>query len=139
MLHKTILALPEKYVRLTARYAGGRYIRQDNRGLAEARNSDLRRSRGTYLMFLDADDPLLPNALEVGSKCINARLRGAFVFGRCDSIAAYRSPLSNRWIKRFPGKMHCMESDRSADLLPENWLSLVFGAAKRHQAAPRTR
>jgi len=68
MLHKNVLALPEKYVRLTARYAGGRYIRQDNRGLAEARNCDLRRSRGTYLMFLDADDPLLPKCSRSGLK-----------------------------------------------------------------------
>jgi hypothetical protein len=84
--------------------------------LAEARSSDLGRSRGTYLMFLDADDPLRPNALEVGSKRINARLRGAFVFGRCDTIAAYKSPLPNRWIQRFSGEVHYIECDRSAPL-----------------------
>jgi GT2 family glycosyltransferase len=36
------------------------YIRQDNSGLAAARNTGLRRSRGDLLVFLDADDRLLP-------------------------------------------------------------------------------
>src|SRR5215212_9690625 len=47
---------------VAARYPGVRHIRQDNQGLAAARNTGLRESKGTCLVFLDADDRLLPNA-----------------------------------------------------------------------------
>jgi len=43
-----------------------RYIRQQNRGLTESRNRGVRESRGTYIVFLDADDRLKPEAIETG-------------------------------------------------------------------------
>lgn len=42
-----------------------RYVSQQNRGLPGARNAGAENSRGEYLAFLDADDFLAPNALEV--------------------------------------------------------------------------
>jgi hypothetical protein len=37
------------------------------------------------------------------------------------------------------GEIHVIAHRRRFGDDPEEWLSLVFGAAKRHQAAPRTR
>jgi len=41
-----------------------KFIRQENAGLSAARNEGIYTASGKYLMFLDADDFLLPNALK---------------------------------------------------------------------------
>jgi glycosyltransferase involved in cell wall biosynthesis len=53
-------------VEVAARYPGVRYVRQENRGLAAARNAGLERVETELVVFLDSDDRLLPEALEVG-------------------------------------------------------------------------
>lgn len=42
-----------------------RYVYQDNQGLPSARNAGIVASRGQYLNFLDADDLLFPQAIEL--------------------------------------------------------------------------
>jgi glycosyltransferase involved in cell wall biosynthesis len=51
--------------KILAAYEDRRFIviHQSNRGEAEARNTGLRRARGEFVCFLDADDVFLPNAL----------------------------------------------------------------------------
>ena len=50
---------------VVAKFPTVRLIRQDNRGLSAARNTGLRNCKASHIVFLDADDRLLPTALEV--------------------------------------------------------------------------
>ena len=51
---------------VAGRYAGVRCLRQENGGLAAARNAGLAAAGGEFVLFLDADDRLLPEAVETG-------------------------------------------------------------------------
>ena len=53
-----------------------RYIRQQNRGLTASRNLGIGESRGSYIVFLDADDRLMPEAIETGLRVL-ASVRNA--------------------------------------------------------------
>jgi glycosyltransferase involved in cell wall biosynthesis len=78
---------------VVTRYPGVRYLRQENLGCAAARNRGMRESRGDILVFLDADDRLLPGGLEKGLAAFRAHPDCALVFGRATKIASDGSPL----------------------------------------------
>ncbi len=66
---------------VAARYAQVKCVRQHNQGLAAARNTGLRASTASYLIFLDADDRLLPHAISEGVACLSAHPSHAFAYG----------------------------------------------------------
>lgn len=66
---------------VTETYAGVRYLYQKNAGLAAARNSGTVATTGDALVFLDADDWLLPTALAENAQRLEADPALAFVSG----------------------------------------------------------
>ncbi len=64
---------------VVAEFPGVRYHYQDNRGLAAARNTGIDIAGGEYLIFLDADDALTPDAVAVQVEQILRHPEAAFV------------------------------------------------------------
>jgi glycosyltransferase involved in cell wall biosynthesis len=63
------------------RFPRARLIRQQNRGLAAARNAGLRALDTDFVVFLDADDRLEPRAFEAGQRCFSRAPDCGFVYG----------------------------------------------------------
>lgn len=72
---------PDETEAVAARYPDVRYVRQANQGLSAARNTGVRHSRGAFLVFLDADDRLLPNHFLVSLESFQRTPQAAFVCG----------------------------------------------------------
>lgn len=91
-------------------YPAVRLIRQPNRGLAGARNSGLREAAAAKIIFLDADDVLLPGAIGAGLKCFRTNPDAAFVYGgfwerrgrsrsrKFSAISSHRDLVQCNWI-----------------------------------------
>lgn len=65
---------------------GARYIHQPNQGVSAARNKGLAASTADYLLFLDDDDTLAPEALELLTGALAAAPRPDVVHGDWDFV-----------------------------------------------------
>src|SRR5258708_17358462 len=78
---------------VVSQFAKVRLIRQENRGLSAARNTGLRNCATSHVVFLDADDRLLPIALHAGLASIAERPECAFLHGRHRLISEAGRPI----------------------------------------------
>ncbi len=66
--------------------AGVKYIHQKNQGLSAARNTGIRHAKGEMLVFLDADDWLLPGAIRTNVRFLQQNEALAFISGAHDKV-----------------------------------------------------
>lgn len=84
---------PLDVVAITARHSSTVTLRQANAGSAVARNTGIAASRGPHLVFLDADDHLLPRALEAGLRRFAEHPECGFVIGRREEMTYEGEPV----------------------------------------------
>ena len=73
---------------VVADYPLARYLRQENRGVAEARNVGFGATKGEFILFVDADDRLAPNAVEAHLRCFAEHPKAGFVVGAIEHITS---------------------------------------------------
>ena len=71
-------------------------VRQENQGVARARNAGLARVRTPYVLFLDADDRIVPGALSLLREPLDADPKLGFAYGRMRFFGDWEGEL------RFP-------------------------------------
>jgi glycosyltransferase involved in cell wall biosynthesis len=108
---------PDNTAEVASRYSGVRYIRQENQGLSGARNTGIRSSKGDYIVFLDADDRLLPEALQQGLVCCAAHPDSVLASGHLRYINGDGSLL-----REYPPEK--IDPDPYSALLKRNYIEL---------------
>lgn len=84
---------PDNVGEVAARYLGVEYLRQPNGGLAAARNAGLDEASGEFVLFLDADDRLLPGAVGRGLEELRADPEAKMTAGTWQLIGEEGEPL----------------------------------------------
>jgi glycosyltransferase involved in cell wall biosynthesis len=87
------------------RFSSVRYLHQRNQGLAAARNTGLRAASTEYVTFLDADDRLLPHAVETGVTRLSVRPRAVMSSGDHRYIDT-SGRLVSEWQRIMPDRDH---------------------------------
>lgn len=82
--------------RVAQRYPAVVYVWQTNQGLSAARNAGVERSCGDYLLFLDADDWLYPDAIDYNVRQLADHPQAAFVSGAHEKVDSGRQVLSEQ-------------------------------------------
>jgi glycosyltransferase involved in cell wall biosynthesis len=109
---------------IASRYPGVRCVRERNSGMAGARNVGIRVTNGDFLVFLDADDRLLPEAIETGVRMLEEHPECAAAIG-----AYRRTTHDGRRLDTH--SQPAVRSEQYSRLMRENWAGFPARAIYR--------
>jgi len=109
---------------IASRYPGVRCVREQNGGAASARNAGIRNSNGDFLIFLDADDRLLPEGVEAGVRALEARPECAAAIGTYRRTTHDNRPLQTH-------EQPTVENDQYEEMMRSNWAGFPARAIYR--------
>jgi glycosyltransferase involved in cell wall biosynthesis len=101
-----------------------RYVRRPNRGLTASRNLGIRESLGSYIIFLDADDRLKPDAVESGLRILSQRPECAMAVGDHLFISEDGSHLAD-------SQKDCIAALHYEALLKSNFIEMISSVVFR--------
>jgi glycosyltransferase involved in cell wall biosynthesis len=104
-----------------------RYIRQENRGLTPTRNRGIRECQGSYVVFLDADDRLRPDAIESGLRVFAENPECAMSVGDHLFVAEDGSYLAD-------SNKKCLTASHYEALLRSNFIEMISSVLFRKSA-----
>jgi glycosyltransferase involved in cell wall biosynthesis len=109
---------------IASRYPGVRCVREENSGMAGARNVGIRSTNGDFLVFLDADDRLLPEAIETGVGALDQHPECAAAIG-----TYHRTTHDGRRLNTH--SQPAVQHDQYAQLMRDNWAGFPARAIYR--------
>jgi len=101
---------------ITEKNQKARYIYQINQGLSAARNTGIKNSKGELIIFLDADDMLLPDAINTNLYYLKQNEELAFVSGAFEMRFTESGEIVN--------KIQEVKSDHYSQLLKGNYIGV---------------
>jgi glycosyltransferase involved in cell wall biosynthesis len=105
---------PDNASAIASRYPGVRCVPSDGRGASAARNVGVRSTNGDFLVFLDADDRLLPGAVETGLRILGEHQECACAIGAYRRISDDGEPLNTH-------AQPPVRREQYAQLMRDNW------------------
>ena len=104
---------PDHPERVTARFPRVQLVRRANGGPGAARNSGVAAAASEKVIFLDADDRLLPGAVAAGLVCFAENPDAAFVYGGFRHV---------RWLREGD---YLRQARSRCDLIRNNWVGMI--------------
>ncbi len=114
-------------IRRLKRYPEAHLIRQSNQGLSAARNTGLRAAQSEFIVFLDADDRLTPNAVTAGLAAFATNPSAALVYGGHRRVDAKLKPLGR-------DRIAAVGTNAFRDLLTGNIIAMHAAVMYRRNA-----
>lgn len=103
--------------RYERKYSEIKVIHKKNGGLSDARNAGLKQAVGEWVYFIDADDYILPDTLEVFVKATKNNMNLDFIHGSLchfnngeNKLVSYKKYLDNKWVYGLSGQEAFVEA-----------------------------